>query len=183
MYFSLLAQAAQSVLYRGLGAGVRCSTPATPQSSQVTLARRSAVSTSFSARLNAPLQIGDACLSFWCLPVGIQALAPCVVPLPPSVPFNPVAVSSWCRRLGILGVMYMLARFPVVPQAAKLLLYLVEHIVGKQYVQLLVELHQQRIPAAIAGNPASPTVGNAQEYSPQCFGVLTGIPWYMDRIE
>ena len=89
--------------------------------------------------LNAPLQIGDACLSFWCLPVGIQALAPCVVPLPPSVPFNPVAVSSWCRRLGILGVMYMLARFPVVPQAAKLLLYLVEHIVGKQYVQLLVD--------------------------------------------
>ncbi len=133
--------------------------------------------------LDAPLQIDDARLSFWPLSVSIQALRPSVVLLFPSVPFSLVAVSSRCRRLRVLGVLYILAGFPVVPQAAELLLYLVKHIVGQLRAQLLVELDQQRIPAAVAGNPVPPTVGNAQEYSSQCFGVHTGVLRHMYRIE
>jgi hypothetical protein len=82
--------------------------------------------------LDAPLQIDGACLSFGCLLVCVQALKPSVVLLPLSVPFSLRAVLSRCRRLGVLGVMYILAGFPVVAQATELLLYLVKHIVRQQ---------------------------------------------------
>jgi hypothetical protein len=93
----------------------------------------------FLRELYAPLQIGNARLSLWRLSIGVQALVPCVVPLPPSVPFSLVGVSSGCRWLGVLGVMDILAEFPVVPQSAKLLLYLVKYIVGQQCAHLLIE--------------------------------------------
>ena len=56
-------------------------------------------------------------------------------------------------------------------------------VVGQQCPQLLVQLDQQGIPAAVARNPASPAVGDADEHPSQRVRVLAGVIRYVQSVE